>query len=165
MRDGPGKSTLKQRAMQLLKQRRQIESQKQQLENQSWNITQTQITTDNLKNSMMTYDVMKQTNKELKKTYGKIDVDKVLDLQDEMMDMMESAAELQGILGASYDVPDELSEGELDAELEALGEEMEWENEMGQGVGGVPSYLQDTGEVPQFIDEPVEGEKEKEVAQ
>lgn len=161
MRDGPGKKSIKQRALNLLKQRRQIEAQKDQLESQSWNMSQAQMTTDNLKNTMVTIDAMKQTNKQLKKTYGKIDVDKIEDLQDEMLDLIEKSNDLQDALATSYDVPDDISEGELDAELEALGDEIDFENEMSESTG-IPSYLQQDSNVPQFIDEPVDDAKEKE---
>lgn len=173
MRDGPGKNTIKQRAMNLLRQKRQIEAQKSQLEAQSWNMTQAQMTTENLKNTMVTVDAMKQTNKQLKKTYGKIDVDKIADLQDEMLDLIDRANEVQDALSTSYDVPDDISESELDAELEALGDEMDYENELMESGSGIPSYLQDaTGNsnnantsIPDFIDDPVLEDKEQQVAQ
>ncbi|KAH3673533.1 hypothetical protein WICMUC_003640 [Wickerhamomyces mucosus] len=161
MKNGPGKNSIKQRALNLLKQRKQIEAQKQQLESQSWNMTQAQMTTENLKNTMVTVDAMKQTSKQLKKTYGKIDVDKILDMQDEMLDLIEKSNEVQDALAQSYDVPDDISESELDAELEALGDEIDFEEEIG---GTVPGYLQEDNEIPQFIDEPVDKEKEKEAA-
>lgn len=150
MRDGPGKSALKQKAIKVLKQKKQIELQKDQLDSQAWNMSQAQMTTDNLKNTMVTVDAMKQANKELKKTYGKIDIDKIEDLQDEMLDLVERSNELQSSLLANYDVPDDISEGELDAELEALGEE--FDNEI--DADEVPSYLKaNSGEIPSFIDE------------
>lgn len=153
MRDGPGKSALKQKALKFLRQRKQIEAQKDQLENQSWNMSQASMTTENLKNTMITVDVMKQTNKELKKTYGKIDINKIEDLQDEMLDLIDKSNELQEALLGSYENED-ISESELDAELEALGDEMEYESQFGESVG-VPSYLDETttNELPVFIDE------------
>ncbi|CUM65202.1 uncharacterized protein PRCAT00002831001 [Priceomyces carsonii] len=165
MRDGPGKSALKQKALKLLRQRKQIEAQKDQLENQSWNMTQASMTTDNLKNTMITVDAMKTTNKELKKTYGKIDINKIEDLQDEMLDLIDKSNELQESLLTTYDVPDDISESELDAELDALGEEMDFENEIGEGDLGAPSYLNENQPVgndklPTFIDEPEENAKE-----
>jgi charged multivesicular body protein 5 len=49
----------------------------------------------------------------------------------------------------------EVDEAELDAELEALGEEIElgggWEAESSTAV---PGFLEDTGGVPDFLDEP-----------
>lgn len=140
MRDGPGKSALKQRAIKLLRQRKQLETQRDQLMSQSWNISQAQMTTENLKNTMITVDVMRQTNKDLRKTYGKIDIDKLEDMQDEMLDLIDQSNELQAALGRSYDVPDDISESELDAELEALGDELEFEDYSSEQL---PSYLND----------------------
>lgn len=155
MRDGPGKSAIKQRAIKLLRQRKQLETQRDQLMSQSWNISQAQMTTENLKNTMITVDVMRQTNKELKKTYGKIDIDKLEDMQDEMLDLIDQSNELQAALGRSYDVPDDISESELDAELEALGDDLELED---YGSEQLPSYLNDgleTDKLPSFLqDEP-----------
>lgn len=149
MRDGPGKNALRQKAMKVLRQRKQLEAQKDQLEAQLWNMQQAQMTTDNLKNTMVTVDAMKTANRELKRTYGKMDIDKIERLQDEMLDLIEQSNDLQESLSLSYAVPEEVSDGELDAELEALGD---WEPEVVE-EGEVPSYLQDglkdapTGEV------------------
>ncbi|KAI3404222.2 VPS60 [Candida oxycetoniae] len=166
MRDGPGKSALKQKALKLLRQRKQIEAQKDQLESQSWNMSQASMTTDNLQNTMVTINAMKTANRELKKTYGKINIDELENLQDEMLDIIDKSNELQEALSTSYDVPDEISESELDAELEALGEEMDFENEMAESGVGVPSYLSNTEPVsdklPTFIDE--EPEKAEKIA-
>ncbi|AOW01441.1 Snf7 family [Yarrowia lipolytica] len=151
MRDGPGKNAMKQKALKVLKQRKQIEAQKDQLQSQSWNMQQAQMTTENLKNVMVTVDVMKQTNKDLKKQYGKINIDKIEDLQDEMADLLDISSEIQETMSRNYNVPDDVSESELDAELEALGEELEFEANEGESV---PSYLEE--QVPQFVDEPVE---------
>lgn len=162
MRDGPGKSALKQKALKLLRQRKQIEAQKDQLENQLWNMTQASMTTDNLKNTVITMDAMKSANKALKSQYGKINIDKIEQLQDEMLDLIDKLNELQESLLMSYDAPDEISELELDAELDALGEEMDFESEMNESGLGVPSYLNDaegTLSLPAFIDEPEEAEK------
>lgn len=155
MRDGPGKTALKQRAIKILKQRKQIEAQKDQLENQLWNMTQAAMTTDNLKNTMITVDAMKSANKQLKQTYGKIDIDKIEALQDEMLDLIDKSNELQESLLTNYEVPDDVSESELDAELDALGEEMDFENEMAELGLGTPSYLNNEGadKLPAFIDE------------
>jgi len=157
MRDGPGKSALKQKALKLLRQRKQIEGQKDQLENQSWNMTQASMTTDNLQNTMITIDAMKTANKQLKQTYGKIDIDKIEALQEEMLDLIEKSNDLQESMSMSYDVPDEISESELDAELDALGEEIDFENEMAESGVGMPSYLNEDlvaeGNLPTFIDE------------
>lgn len=161
MREGPGKNAIKQKALKLLRQRKQIEAQKDQLETQSWNMEQAAMTTDNLRNTMATVDAMKTANKELKKQYGKINIDKIEGLQDEMADLLDMSSELQDTLSRNYAVPEDVDEAELDAELEALGDEMEYEALHGTGEAA-PSYLED---VPTFVDEPVETNKEEVQAQ
>ncbi|KAI5788872.1 Snf7-domain-containing protein [Peziza echinospora] len=153
MRDGPGKTALRQKALKILQQRKLYESQREQLQQQSWNMEQAGMMQDNLKNVMVTVDALKSTNKELKKQYGKINIDKIEQLQDEMADLMDLGNEIQESISRSYDVPDDVDEAELDAELEALGEEMEWaggEAEMlGGGAESLPAFLQE--EVPSFV--------------
>ncbi|KAH6616076.1 Snf7 family [Chaetomium sp. MPI-SDFR-AT-0129] len=162
MREGPGKSALKNKARKVLERRKQYEAQRDQLQSQVWNMEQAQTMQDNLKNTMVTIDALKSTNKALKKEYGKVDIDKIERLQDEMADLLDVGNDIQESLARSYDIPEEVDEAELDAELEALGEEVELERELGGGLeGAVPSFMQD--EVPDFIDEaPVQGGKVKE---
>lgn len=162
MRDGPGKTALKQKALKVLQRRKQYEAQRDQLESQVWNMEQAQTMQDNLKNVMTTVDALKTTNKELRRQYGKVDLDKIDRLQDEMADLLDVSNEIQESLARSYDVPEDVDEAELDAELEALGQDVELEAELG-GAVGMPSFMQD--EVPEFIDEPPQAEgKVKEAA-
>lgn len=160
MRDGPGKTALKQKALKILQRRKMYEGQRDQLQQQSWNMEQASMMTDNLKNVMTTVDAMKSTNKTLRQQYGKIDIDKIERMQDEMQDLMEMGNDIQESMSRSYDVPEDVDEAELDAELEALGEEVEFESSL--GVGETPGFMVD--EVPQFIDEPPEAGKVKEAA-
>jgi charged multivesicular body protein 5 len=160
MRDGPGKRALKQKALKVLERRKMYEGQRDQLEQQSWNLQQAGMMTDNLKNVMTTVDVMKQTNKSLKQQYGKINIDKIERMQDEMADLMDMGNDIQESISRSYDVPEEVDEAELDAELEAFGNEVELES---YGQTEMPGFMMD--EVPQFVDEaPETGQKAKEVA-
>jgi len=164
MRDGPGKSALRQKALKVLQQRKMYEGQREQLQQQSWNMEQAGMMQDNLKNVMVTVDALKTTNKELKMQYGKINLDKIEQLQDEMADLMDLGNEIQESISRSYDVPDDVDEAELDAELEALGEEMEaggWETEVG-GSDALPAFLQE--EVPSFLEEGKGKEHEQKVA-
>lgn len=164
MRDGPGKTAIKSKALKILQRRKMYESQRDQLQQQSWNMEQADMMTSNLKNVMTTVDAMKTTNKTLKQQYGKIDIDKIERMQDEMADLMEVGNEIQESLGRAYDVPEDVDEAELDAELEALGEEAEFEREMGMGAGEeVPGFMRDEV-VPQFVDQPPEVGKVKEAA-
>ncbi|KAF2104306.1 hypothetical protein NA57DRAFT_51139 [Rhizodiscina lignyota] len=163
MRDGPGKSALKQKALKVLQQRKMYESQRDQLQQQSWNMEQAGMMQDNLKNTMTTVDAMKTTTKELRKQYGKVDIDKIERLQDEMADLMDMGNDIQESISRSYDVPEEVDEAELDAELEALGEEMQFES-AGMESEGMPAFMIDETKPPQFIDEPPEQSKVKEAA-
>ncbi len=119
---------------------------------------------DNLKNVMTTVDAMKTTNKTLKQQYGKIDIDKIERMQDEMADLLEVGNEIQESLGRAYDVPEDVDEAELDAELEALGQEAELEATAGMAEGEMPSFMQDEVAPPQFVDLPPETGKVKEAA-
>ncbi|KAK3985271.1 Snf7 family [Cladorrhinum sp. PSN332] len=151
LREGPGKTALKQKALKVLQRRKQYEAQRDQLQSQVWNMEQAQTMQDNLKNTMVTIDALKSTNKALKKEYGKVDIDKIERLQDEMADLLDVGNEIQESLARSYDIPEDVDEAELDAELEALGQEVELEREFGGAEGALPSFMQD--EVPDFIDE------------
>lgn len=149
MREGPGKTAIKQKALKVLQRRKMYEAQRDQLQQQVWNMEQAGMMQDNLKNVMTTVDAMKTTNKALKQQYGKIDIDKIERMQDEMADLMDIGNDIQESISRSYDIPEDVDEAELDAELEALGEEVELEGGM---MEGTPSFMVD--EVPQFIDDP-----------
>ncbi|KAF9450136.1 hypothetical protein P691DRAFT_811052 [Macrolepiota fuliginosa MF-IS2] len=145
LRNGPGKDAVQQRAIRTLKQKKMYEGQLAQLTQQTFNMESAAITTENLRNTMATMDAMQTANKELKKQYGKIDIDKIENIHYDMEDLMEQANEVQEMLGRSYAVPDELDEVDLEAELDALALEEEEEG---------PSYLTDLNKVPDFVDEP-----------
>ncbi|BGP03968.1 Vacuolar protein-sorting-associated protein 60 [Rhodotorula toruloides] len=115
MRDGPGKNAVQQRALRVLKQKKLYESQIAQLQQQSFNMEQTTMTTENLRSTMATVDAMRIANKEMKKQYGKIDIDKIEAMHDDMADLMEAANEVQESMSRAYGVPDELDEADLEA--------------------------------------------------
>ncbi|TQS35259.1 hypothetical protein Golomagni_04325 [Golovinomyces magnicellulatus] len=151
MRDGPGKTAVKQKALKVLQRRKMYEDQREKLQQQSWNMEQAGMMQDNLKNVMTTVDAMKRTNSELKQQYGKINIERIEQMQDEMADLMDIGKDIQDSISRSYDIPEDVDEAELDAELEALEDEVEYEN---LGTESTPSFMVD--EVPEFIDEPSE---------
>jgi charged multivesicular body protein 5 len=53
------------------------EEQLAQLSQQVFNMESAALATDNLRNTMATVDAMKIANKEMRKQYGKIDVNKI----------------------------------------------------------------------------------------
>lgn len=148
LRSGPGKNAIQQRALRVLQQKKLYEGQLNQLQQQTFNMESAALTTDNLRNTMATVDAMKLANKEIRKQYGKIDIDKIENMHYDMEELLEQANEIQESLGRSYAVPDEIDEADLEAELDALQLEEEEEG---------PSYLSDLNKVPDFVDEtPVE---------
>jgi len=123
MRDGPAKNQVKQKALMILKQKKRYENQRGQLMQQSFNMEQTNFSIQTMKDTHTTVAAMKTGLKQMKKEHKKIDIDEIEDLQDDMEDMLELADEVQETLGRSYGMPD-LDEADLEAELDALGDEM-----------------------------------------
>ena len=73
------------------------------------------MTTENLRNTMATVDAMKVANKEMKKQYGKINIDKIESIHYDMEDLIESANDIQESMSRTYGVPEELDEADLQA--------------------------------------------------
>lgn len=53
------------------------EAQLGQLAQQTFNMESAALATDNLRNTMATVDAMQIANKEMRRQYGKIDIDKI----------------------------------------------------------------------------------------
>jgi len=145
LRNGPGKRAIEQRALRVLRQKKMYEGQLAQLSQQTFNMESAAIATENLRNTMATVEVMKLANKEMKRQYGKIDIDNIENMHYDMEELLEQANEIQESLGRSYAVPDELDEADLEAELDALQFEEEEEG---------TSYLTEINKVPDFVDDP-----------
>lgn len=111
----PSQAAVQQRALRVLKQKKLYEGQIGQLQQQTFNMEQASLTTDNLRNTMATVDAMKTANKELKKQYGKIDIDKIEQMQYEMEDLIEQANEVQESMSRTYNTPEDLDEADLEA--------------------------------------------------
>eukprot|EP01094_Clydonella_sp_ATCC50884_P025891 TRINITY_DN695_c0_g1_i1.p1 TRINITY_DN695_c0_g1~~TRINITY_DN695_c0_g1_i1.p1 ORF type:complete len:230 (-),score=60.19 TRINITY_DN695_c0_g1_i1:270-959(-) len=140
-RPGPAQNSIKQRAMRTLKQKKMYENQREQLMGQAFNMEQTQFLTENLQDTVTTVASMKEANKTLQKQFKQIKVEEVEDMYDDLQDIMEESNMIQESLSRAYAVPDGCDEEDLDAELEALGDELDFEE-----AEGTPSYLmQDQG--------------------
>lgn len=145
MRDGPSKNMVKQKAMRVLKQKKMYENQLENLRNQSFNMEQANFATQTLKDTKTTVDAMKLGVKQMKKEYKKVNIDEIEDLQDDMEDMLDQANEVQEALGRQYGMP-ELDDADLDAELDALGDDMFMEDDAAyldeaSTAPGVPSSM------------------------
>lgn len=139
MREGPSKNMVKQKAMRVLKQKKMYEGQLESLRNQSFNMEQANFATQTMKDTKTTVDAMKLGVKQMKKEYKKIDIDEIEDIQDDMEDMLDQANEVQEALGRTYGMP-EMDDADLDAELDALGDDMFLEDDT--------SYLDEASNAP-----------------
>ena len=81
MRDGPAKNAVKQKALRVLKQKKQYESQSENLRNQAFNMEQTNYATQSLKDTKTTVNAMKLGVKEMKKEFKNVNIDQIEDLQ------------------------------------------------------------------------------------
>ena len=78
---------MKNKALRILKQKRMYESQRDQIQQQSFNMEQANIVADNIKNTIVTVDAMKTANKQLKSQYKSININKINQVQDELEDL------------------------------------------------------------------------------
>lgn len=137
MRDGPSKNMVKQKALRVLKQKRAYEQQRDNLMQQSFNLEQTNYGIQSVKDTKTVVDAMKVSVKEFK--YKKINIDNIEDLQDQLEHLTEHSNEIQEIMGRSYGMP-EVDDDELEAELEALGDDLALDDDT--------SYLDEASKAP-----------------
>ncbi|KAG2438916.1 hypothetical protein HYH02_010711 [Chlamydomonas schloesseri] len=141
-RPGPAQDAIKRRALQVLKQRKLYESQREQLYQQQFNLEQTRFTVDSIKDTVTSVQALKQASKEMKTAFKKnkeLDIGYIENMQDEMIDMMDMANEINEAMGRSYMVPEDVDESDLMAELDALEADLAVEDAGKEG----PSYLQE----------------------
>ncbi|XP_011182390.1 charged multivesicular body protein 5 [Zeugodacus cucurbitae] len=143
MREGPAKNSVKQRAMRVLKQKKAYEQQVEALRNQSFNMEQANYAAQSLKDTQATVAAMKDGVKQMQKEFKKVNIDQIEDIQDDMADMLEQADEVQEALGRTYGMP-EVDDDELQAELDALGDEIALDDDT--------SYLDDMVKAPSAPD-------------
>lgn len=143
MREGPAKNSVKQKALRVLKQKKQYEQQVEGLRNQSFNMEQANYAAQSLKDTHATVAAMRDGVGQMKKEFKKVNIEEIEDLQDDMADMLEQSDEVQEALGRTYGVPD-IDEDELNAELDALGDEI--------AIDDDTSYLDDVVKAPSAPD-------------
>jgi charged multivesicular body protein 5 len=139
MREGPSKNLVKQKALRILKQKRMYEWQKDQLNQQTFNMEQSNFAIQGMKDNQITVAAMADGLKTMKNEYKKLNIDKIDRLQDDMEDMLDMNNDIQEALGRQYDTPD-IDEADLEAELEALGDELQ--------MDGDSSFLDDALTTP-----------------
>ncbi|CAO2833051.1 unnamed protein product [Amaranthus hypochondriacus] len=147
-RPGPAQEAVKARAMRVLKQKRMYEGQRDMLYNQTFNLDQVSFAAEGIKDAQQTMSALKAANKDLKGMMKTVKIEEIDNLQDEMMDLMDTSNEIQETLGRSYNVPDDIDEDDLMGELDALELDMESKSQ------GVPSYLQSEPDMEEELNLP-----------
>jgi DNA-dependent RNA polymerase auxiliary subunit epsilon len=129
--------------LQVLKQKKLYETQRDQLYNQQFNVEQTAFVMENVQDSVQTVQAMKAASKELRTAFKKneLNISGIEKLQDDMADLMDMHNDIQDVLGQNYGVPDDIDEDDLMGELDALEADMTLETE--HEATGVPAYLQE----------------------
>lgn len=139
-RPGPAQNALKQKALRILKQKKMYEAQSVSMQNQAFNMETQNFAQQTLKDTITTVGAMKQGAEEMKRQFKAIDINEVENLHDDIQDLLEDNEEIQEVLSRNYALEGmDIDEGELEAELDALGE-MDFETE----ADGLPSYLQES---------------------
>eukprot|EP00668_Euglena_longa_P028723 GGOE01036040.1.p1 GENE.GGOE01036040.1~~GGOE01036040.1.p1 ORF type:complete len:226 (+),score=35.37 GGOE01036040.1:587-1264(+) len=121
---GPGQRRIKEKAMQVLKQKKMYEQQRDVLANQQWNMDQLQFATETTKATIEQVGCMKESARALQREMKKVDIASIEELQDSLADLYEDSKEIQDIMGRAYGVPEDIDEDDLEAEFAALGEEL-----------------------------------------
>eukprot|EP01113_Clastostelium_recurvatum_P047123 TRINITY_DN834_c0_g1_i1.p1 TRINITY_DN834_c0_g1~~TRINITY_DN834_c0_g1_i1.p1 ORF type:complete len:234 (-),score=77.99 TRINITY_DN834_c0_g1_i1:77-721(-) len=136
VRPGPAQTGIKQKAMRVLKQKKMYEGQRDQLMGQVSNMEQTHFMTQNMQDTITTVAAMREGAKTMKTQFKSIKIDDIEDLHDELQDLMDDNNEIQEAMSRSYATPDDVDEDDLEAELEALGDDLSFDMDE-----SVPSYL------------------------
>merc|ERR1719186_1994421 len=112
--------------MTLLKQRKMYENQLGTLQAQQFNIDQSKFAQESLQDNIKMVTAMKETQKQLKKDFKKINIDDVENMQDDMEDMMDEMNEMNEALARDYGVTSDVDSEDLLDELDALDDELDF---------------------------------------
>jgi charged multivesicular body protein 5 len=135
------KKGIQKRAIEVLKRKRMYEQQRDTLMGQQFNMDQAAFGIESAKATIESVSAMKAANVELKKVIKKdLNVDDIDDLADDMADMMDEMNEINEAMGRNFATPEDVTEADLEAELDMLEDELEDEELVGDAS---PSYLQD----------------------
>ena len=145
-RGGPALEQAKKRAMNVLKQKRMLEGQRDKISENSMRIQDTRYTSSAMEDQAEMVQALKiaatTMKKQIKKT-KELDVDHVAGIMDELQDTRDHFEELQEAMGA-YDVPVDVDDAELMYEMDMLGEEV-----AGEAMeDSQPAYMMDLPQVP-----------------
>merc|ERR1719297_505481 len=134
---GGAKNAYKQKALKLLKQRKQYDQQLSRIMGQQMNIDNAKYATQSIQDNANMVTAMKGAATTLKTQMKEVNIDEVEDVQDEMMDLMDDANEINDILGEAWGM-DDFDEDDLMDELDGLDDELD---DLDMNEDDVPSYM------------------------
>lgn len=118
--DGPIKGNIRQQALRTLQQKKQYENQRAMMQSQSFNMEQTNFATESLKETQTMVDAMQTSVKDMKAFNKKVNIDKVEDMRYDLEDLMYESTEINEVMSRNYELPGNIDEADLEAELDAL---------------------------------------------
>jgi|Transcript_11737 charged multivesicular body protein 5 len=162
-RGGPALEQAKKRAMNVLKQKKVLEGQRDKITANVMRIDETRYTTSALEDQVEMVQALKiaanTMKKQMKKT-KELDPDHVEDIMEDLQDAQERLDDLNEAMGA-YDVPVDVDDTELMYEMDLLGEEVAKEALADE----TPAYALDIPDVPTGLGVPMSGVGEDEDAE
>lgn len=140
----PSHTSIKEKALRSLQQKKKLEAQRGQLQRQAYTIDDTIFTTQSMQDTLVQVNALQSAKQSMQTQMGSFDIADMDDLQDELEDLFDSHNQMQEALSRSYNTP-EYDEADLDAELDALSLDTYNESDLLDGGDTVyddtPSYL------------------------
>ncbi|KEG04487.1 vacuolar-sorting protein SNF7, putative [Plasmodium vinckei vinckei] len=135
-------NNLRNKAAVIIKRKKTYENNKENTLGIQFNIDQIKFANENIQMSIDTCKALEQSSKVLKKNIKKVNINKIEKLQDDLFDCIEDAKEIGEILSSTYDIPINLDEDEIDAELSLIEDNILDENV----EENITSYLENNDE-------------------
>lgn len=121
--------TNKRAALQALKRKKRYEKQLQQIDGTLSTIEMQREALESANTNTAVLTTMNDAAKALKKANNELDVDKVHDMMDDIAEQQDVAKEISEAISNPVAFGGEFDEDELEAELDALGDELELEEQ------------------------------------
>merc|ERR1711941_43331 len=126
---GKNAKTNKRSALQALKRKKRYDKQLQQIDGTLSTIEMQREALEGANTNTAVLTTMNDAAKALKKANADLDVDKVHDMMDDIAEQQDVAKEISEAISSPVAFGQEFDEDELEAELDALGEELELEEQ------------------------------------
>merc|ERR1740128_504724 len=121
--------TNKRSALQALKRKKRYEKQLQQIDGTLSTIEMQREALESANTNTAVLTTMSEAAKALKKAHSDLDVDKVHDMMDDIAEQQDVAKEISEAISNPVAFGQDYDEDDLEAELDALGDELELEEQ------------------------------------